>query len=85
MRGLPAGRARGPVLGLGQVEYRHPLWGPASLAAFVDSAAAGEVFWTAGAGARLAVPPGRENVMRVDIAYTSDGSPGVVVGFGEAF
>ncbi len=85
LRGLPYGRARAPVLGLAQAEYRHPAWGPVSLAGFIDSAAASEVFWTAGGGVRLAVPPGRENVIRIDVAYTSDSSPGVVIGFGEAF
>ncbi len=85
LRGLPQGRARAPLLGLAQLEYRHPVWGPLSLATFVDSATAKDVFWTVGGGARLAVPPGRENVIRVDVAYTSDNTVGAVVGFGEAF
>lgn len=85
LRGLPAGRARAPVLATAQAELRVPVWGPVRAALFVDTALAERAYWTTGGGLRLAVPPGDDSDIRLDLAYTSLGVPGLVVGFGEAF
>lgn len=84
LRGLPAGRLRGPTLLGAQAEYRHPIWGPVHGAVFFDAAVVDAAAWTAGGGLRLVLPPERDNITRIDVGAGPEGW-GVVVGWGEAF
>ncbi|MES2643754.1 MAG: hypothetical protein V4850_29980 [Myxococcota bacterium] len=84
LRGLPAGRFRGDTVLAGQIEYRHPLWGPLHGALFVDGANVAGWHVTAGGGLRIVLPPDRYNVTRLDIGFGPEGW-GVVAAWGEAF
>jgi hypothetical protein len=84
LRGLAAGRFRDETLLAAQVEYRHALWGPLHAAVFVDSAHVEGWHLTGGGGLRLVLPPGRDNVTRLDVGVGPEGW-GVVAGWGEAF
>ena len=83
LRGLPAGRFRAPTLYALQIEGRYPIVGPLHAAAFVDAARVEGDHFTAGGGLRLVLPPGRDNVTRVDVGFGPEGW-GVVVAWGEA-
>lgn len=84
LRGLPYGRFRSEVLAAAQVESRLQVVGPLHLAGFVDAAWCDGPHASVGGGLRLVLPPERDNVTRVDVAWSPDGW-GVVLGFGEAF
>ncbi|GDX79895.1 hypothetical protein LBMAG42_17060 [Deltaproteobacteria bacterium] len=86
LRGLPYGRFRDPVLAALQLELRHPIAGPVEGALFVDSAVCDGPHATVGGGVRLVLPPGRDNVTRIDVGWSPEGLGwGVVLGFGQAF
>lgn len=86
LRGLPYGRFRSPVLAALQLELRHPIAGPVEGALFVDSAVCDGPHATVGGGVRLVLPPGRDNVTRIDVGWSPEGLGwGVVLGYGEAF
>lgn len=84
LRGLPAGRFRGPMLGAAQGEARVHAAGPVSVAGFVDLAAVDGVHLTAGPGLRLTLPPERWNVTRLDLGFGPEGW-GLVLAWGEAW
>ncbi|MFN7147421.1 MAG: hypothetical protein ACK4YP_26885, partial [Myxococcota bacterium] len=84
LRGLPAGRFRAATLLSGQAEYRHALWGPLHGALFVDTAWIEGPHLTAGGGLRIVLPPGRDNVTRLDVGAGPEGW-GVVAAWGDAF
>ncbi len=83
LRGVPSGRFRDVLLLAVQTEARHPIVGPLEGAVFTDVASVEGLHWTAGGGLRLVLPPGRENVTRLDVGAGPDGW-GVVVAYGEA-
>ncbi len=86
LRGLPYGRFRDEVLVAVQVELRHPIAGPFEGAVFVDSALCDGPHGTVGGGLRMVLPPGRDNLTRIDVGVSPEGLGwGVVVAYGEAF
>lgn len=86
LRGLPYGRFRDERLVAAQVELRHPIAGPFEGAFFVDSAVCDGPHATVGGGLRIVLPPGRDNLTRIDVGVSPEGLGwGVVVGYGEAF
>lgn len=85
LRGLSAGWVRSPSLLVAQAEYRHPMVGPLEGCVFWDGAMSAESgHWTTGAGVHLVLPPGRDNVTRLELGVGPEGW-GLVVGWGDAF
>ena len=84
LRGAPTGRWRDDTLFAGQIELRHPIYGPLEGAVFLDTAHVDGWHATAGGGVRIVLPPDRLNTTRLDVGVGPD-SWGIVVGWGEAF
>lgn len=86
LRGAPAGRYRGPLLGAADVEWRKTLFPTLEGVLFLDGAAVEGtgVHPGGGAGIRLALPPGNQDVVRFDVA-ASDAGWEVTAGWGEVF
>lgn len=84
LRGEPAGRYRDASLFAGQVELRRTVRDPVGISLFADTAWLGEWHATVGGGLRLTLPPGDDNVTRLEVGWCP-GSWGVVAGWGNAF
>jgi hypothetical protein len=84
LRGQPAGRYRDVLVGVAQIEARHPIVGPLQGAIFWDGGWAEGAHWTAGGGLRLALPTAPQAATRLDVGAWPGGW-GVVAGIGEAF
>jgi hypothetical protein len=84
LRGQSAGRYRDVLVGVAQIEARHPIVGPLHGAVFWDGGWAEGAHWTAGGGLRLALPTAPQAATRLDVGAWPGGW-GVVAGIGEAF